>query len=160
MWRGFSQVVKVLSHSFFLQPVVCFLTWCVLRSLFWTSNYVYWCKITTSVAFQPLLIQFTFIFESWIMVWLILNNSVLQSRSPSPFEPKHLLLPAPKLCLFGQKTTLFLVQDPLGDPLPPLPVSLSRSVPLSGSSESNIAQAPIEKRTYTMGSFSVLLCLH
>lgn len=84
----------------------------VLRSLFWISNYVYWCKITASVAFQPLLIQFTFIFESWIMVWLILNNSVLQSPSPSPFEPNHLLLPAPKLCLFGRNDPLSCTGPP------------------------------------------------
>ncbi len=67
-----------------------------------------------------------------------------QTSTPSrPIQPQNFV--------FSSRTPLFLVQDPLGDPLPSLPASLS--VLLSGSSVSTIAQAPIEKGAYTMGSF-------
>lgn len=82
-----------------------------------------------------------------------------ESKAHPPSKP-NIHSNQPQNFVFLGRTTLFLVQDPLGDPLPSLPVSLSRSVPLSGSGESNIAQAPIEKRAYTMGSFWARLCLH
>lgn len=102
-----------------------------------------------------------------------LDFGVAQPKQFSPAELKPIPLKTqtftpskpiqPQNFVFLGRTALFLVQDPLGDPLPSLralPASLSRSVPLSGSSESTIAQAPIEKRAYTMGSFSAPLCLH
>lgn len=79
---------------------------------------------------------------------------------PIPLQTQTLTPSSPQNVVFWSRTPLFLVQDPLGDPLPSLPALLSRSLLLSGSSESTIAQAPIEKRAHTMGSFSVPLCLH
>lgn len=66
----------------------------------------------------------------WILVWLNINNSVLQSWSPSPSKTQTFTPSKPQNFVFLGRTALFLVQDPLGDPLPSLPASLYLSLSL------------------------------
>ena len=110
------------------------------------------------------LVWFWWIMFAGFRCGLNLNTEMCRAWSPPPKKnPKQSLLPvvsSPKTLCFWAEHPSFLHRTPSVTLLPPLPLSLSLSVLLSGSSESTIAQAPIEKGAYTKGSFSIPLCLH
>lgn len=78
----------------------------------------------------------------WILVWLNPNKPIPQNWSPSPSKTQT--FPSrptqPQNFVFLGITPLFLVQDPLGGPLPSLPASLSLSEFYLGA-----ARAPLLK---------------
>lgn len=95
--------------------------------------------------------------KSWCWWWirfagfwcgLNLNTEFCRADAHPPQNPNiHSF--QPQNFVFLSRTPLFLVQDPLGDPLPSLPASLS--VLLSGSSESTIAQALLKREHIQWG---------